>query len=72
MICTMNGLRGDFLRPPHGKTPAAVIEIKINVRSFKSSEQINEKGDGPFRGFGYLSLFSDPIYLALWSQRESL
>ena len=25
-----------------------------------SSEHINEKGDGPYRGFGYLSLFSDP------------
>ena len=35
-------------------------EIKIQLRSFKSSEHINEKGDGPYRGFGYLSLFSDP------------
>ena len=25
---------------------------------------MNEKGDGPYRGFGYLSLFSDPIDLA--------
>ena len=22
---------------------------------------MNEKGDGPYRGFGYLSLFSDPV-----------
>ena len=22
---------------------------------------INEKGDGPYRGFGYLNLFSDPL-----------
>ena len=35
--------------------------IKIKLRSFKSSEHFNEKGDGPYRGFGYLSLFSDPI-----------
>ena len=26
-----------------------------------SSERIDEKGDGPYRGFGYLSLFSDSI-----------
>ena len=44
-------------------------EIKIKLRSFKSSERINEKGDGPYHGFGYLSLFSDPIDLATWTQR---
>ena len=38
--------------------------IKIKLRSFKNSEHINEKKDGPYRGFGYLSLFSDPIALA--------
>ena len=43
--------------------------IKIKLRSFKSSEHINENGIGPYRGFGYLSLFSDPIDLATWSQR---
>ena len=32
-------------------------------RSFKSSEHINEKGNGPYRGFGFLSIFSDPIDL---------
>ena len=36
-------------------------EIKIELRSFKSRERINEKGDGSYSGFGYLSLFSDPI-----------
>ena len=35
-----------------------------------SSEHINEKGDVPYRGFGYLGLFSDPKDLAIWSQRE--
>ena len=46
--------------------------IKMKLRSFKSStsENINEEGDGPYRGFGYLSLFSDPIDLATWSQGE--
>ena len=37
---------------------------KIELMSFKSSEHINEKGDGPYHGFGYLSLFSDPTDLA--------
>ena len=45
------------------------LMFKIKQRSFKSSEHINEKGDGSYRGFGYLSLFSDPIDLAAWSQR---
>ena len=25
IICTMDDVRGDFLRPPHGTIPAAVI-----------------------------------------------
>ena len=29
-------------------------QIKIKLRSFKSSEHINEKRDGSYRGFGYL------------------
>ena len=45
-------------------------EIKNN-RSFKSSEHINEKWDGPYRGFGYLSLFSDPIDLATYGVKEN-
>ena len=27
--------------------------IKLKLRSFKSSEHINEKGDGPYCGFDY-------------------
>ena len=59
---------GRLLGPPRGTTPAAVTILanKIKLRSFKSSEHINEKGDGPYHGFGYLSLFSDPINLATW------
>ena len=45
-------------------------KIKINLRSFKSSEHIFEEGDGPYRGFGYSSLVSGPLDLATWSQRE--
>ena len=33
IICTMDDVRGDFLGPPHGTTPAAVIANKIIVRS---------------------------------------
>ena len=42
---------------------------KNKLRSFESSEHINEKMDGPYRGFDYKSLFSDPLDLAKWSQR---
>ena len=28
IICTLDDVRGDFLGPPHGTTPAAVIQIK--------------------------------------------
>ena len=48
------------------------VIIKLKLRSFKSSEHINEKGNGPYRGFDYLSLVSDPLDLATWSQRELL
>ena len=53
MICTMDDVRGDLLGPPRGTIPAAVIANKIKLRSFKSSEHINEKRDVPYRGFGY-------------------
>ena len=33
-------------------------------RSFKSKENIQKKQVGPYRGFGYKSLISDPIDLA--------
>ena len=46
--------------------------IKIKLKFLDSSEHTHEIGDGPYRGFGYLSLFSDPIVLAIWSQRELL
>ena len=31
----------------------AITNKKLKLRSFKSSEHINEKGDGPYRGFDY-------------------
>ena len=37
--------------------------IKTQLRSFKSIGHINEKREGSYRGFGYLSLFSDPLDL---------
>ena len=38
--------------------------IKIDPRFFQSCEYIDETVDGPYRGFGYLSLFSDSEGLA--------
>ena len=32
--------------------------LNIKVRSFRNSGHINEKWDGPYRGFSYLSLFT--------------
>ena len=46
-----------------------VNQLNIKLRSFKSSEHINEKRDGPYRFFGYLRIWSDPLDLAKWSQR---
>ena len=68
----MDDVRGDFLGPPHGTTPAVKIANKNKTVIFKSSEHINENRDAPYRGFGYLSLFSDPLDLAKWSQGEIL
>ena len=44
-----------------------ITEIKIQLRSVKNIEHINEEGGGLNRGLGYLSLFSDPIDLATCS-----
>ena len=37
---------------------------KIKPRSFKNSEHINEKRDGPYHGFKLLKLISDPLHEA--------
>ena len=43
----MVAVRGDVLRPPHGTTPAAVkSNIKSEMRSFKSNENIRKKEGG--------------------------
>ena len=45
----MVDVRGDVLRPPHGTTPAAVkSNIKSEMRSFKSNENINTKEGGSY------------------------
>ena len=44
----MYNVRGYFLGPPHGTTPAAVTTNKnIKLSSFKSSEKIQKKEGGP-------------------------
>ena len=61
----MDDVRGLFLGMPHGTTPAAVTTNKnIIMSSFKSSGNIQKKESGPYRGFAYWMLISDPIYLA--------
>ena len=45
----MVDVRGDVLRPPHGTTPAAVkSDIKSEMRSFKSNENIHKKEGGSY------------------------
>ena len=45
----MVDVRGDVLRPPHGTTPAAVkSNIKSEMRSFKSNENIHKKEGGSY------------------------
>ena len=43
----MNDVRGDFLGPPHGTTPAAVIANKNIFRSLGSSKNTKLE-DGPY------------------------
>ena len=43
----------------------------VFLRSFKSNKHFNEKRDGPYRGFGCYSLFSDPIDLETWNHTYS-
>ena len=60
----MDDVRGLFLGMPHGTTPAAVTTNKnIILSSFKSSGNIQKKESGPYRGFAYWMLISDPIHL---------
>ena len=45
----MVDVRGDVLRPPHGTIPAAVkSNIKSEMRSFKSNENIHKKEGGSY------------------------
>ena len=45
----MVDVRGDVLRPQHGTTPATVkSNIKSELRSFKSKENIHKKEGGSY------------------------
>ena len=52
----------------YSRTMSSIFKhIKDNskkFRSFKSKENIHKKEVGPYHGFGYSSLISDPINLA--------
>ena len=43
------------------KDNSTLVIINFNLRFFMSSGNINEKGDGLHRGFGYLSRVSDSL-----------
>ena len=45
----MDDVRGDFFRAvTRHNTSCSNSKYKLKLRSFKSSEHINEKGDGPY------------------------
>ena len=51
-------MRGDFLRPPHGTTPAAVAtnKNKKSLDPLKAKNMFIRKAeDGPYLGFNYKS-----------------
>ena len=47
-------------------------EIKLKLRSLKSSDHIYEKGDGPYRGFGYSGLFLFRLAASGLNQRKKI
>ena len=60
-VCTMDDVRGDFLGPPHGRTPAAVIAIKLKVSSFKGSDDIYENQNGPYHSTLSVGQSKNPV-----------
>ena len=69
---TMNDVQEDFLGLPHGTTAAAVIsnKNKTEILLLFIINILFRNDDGPYRGFGFSNLPSDPIDLATSSQRE--
>ena len=63
---------GTIVYVPNSHTCQNSRHNKIKLRSFNSSERIHETKGGPYRAFGFSSLFSDPSDLATWSKRELL
>ena len=65
IICTIDECGETFYGRHTAQHPAAVTtNNNEKFRSFKSKENIHKKEAGSYRGFGYLSLISDPINLA--------
>ena len=52
------------------KFPMTITNLAAVFLELFNPPRINEKGNGLYRGFGYLSLVSDPLDLAIWSQKE--
>ena len=52
VICTMDDVRGNFLGPPHGTTPAAVIaNTNRKVSYFESNENTHRQSMGHIAKF---------------------
>ena len=65
IICTIGECGETFYGRHTAQHPAAVIvNNDKKFRAFKSKENIHKKEVGPYRGFGYSSLISDPLNLA--------
>ena len=61
MICIIYEGEETFYGHHTAQHPTAVTTHNIEkFRSFKSKENIHKKEVGPYRGFGYLNLISDP------------
>ena len=70
----MVDVRGDVLRPPHCTTQAAVKANKnTKICSFKSSEHIRKKVDGPyFDVSAKKSLIRDPVMTLQRNAEENM
>ena len=64
LICLFRVFEQIYPCCPRTFGTALVSNNNKRFKSFKSKENIHKKDVGPYHGFGYLSLISDPINLA--------
>ena len=72
IICAIDECGETFYGRYTAQHPAAVkVNNNNKFRSFKSKENIYKNEIGPYRGFSYSSLISDPLNLGKRSQRKT-